>query len=108
MAMPDAIKALTMLAAAPEERLTQCVYNVGAFSPTAAEIRDHVLKAYPDAKVTFEIDRPRARIVDSWPADVDDTPARTDWGWKHDYDFERAFNEYLVPMISRYYKESRK
>jgi nucleoside-diphosphate-sugar epimerase len=105
MAMPDAIKALTLLAAAPEERLTQRVYNVGAFSPSAAEIRDHVLKAFPDAKTTFELDRPRARIVDSWPADVDDTPARTDWGWKHDYDFERAFNEYLVPTISRYYKE---
>ncbi len=105
MAMPDGIKALTMLAAAPEERLSQRVYNVGAFSPSAAEIRDHVLKAFPDAKIAFEIDRPRARIVDSWPADVDDTPARTDWGWKHDYDFERAFNEYLVPTISRYYKE---
>ena len=105
MAMPDAIKALTMLAEAKPENLTQRVYNVGAFSPTAAEIRDWVLKAYPKAQVTFEPDLPRARIIDTWPADVDDSPARKDWGWKPDYDAARAFNEYLVPNITRYYKE---
>ena len=105
MAMPDAIKALTTLAEAPEPKLTQRVYNIGAFSPTAAEIRAYVLKAFPQADITFKPDPPRARIIDTWPADVDDIPAREDWGWKPDYDADRAFNEYLVPTISRYYKE---
>jgi nucleoside-diphosphate-sugar epimerase len=105
MAMPDGVKALTLLAEAPESKLTQRVYNVGAFSPTAAEIRDQVLKAFPKAHITFAPDRPRARIVDSWPGDVDDTPARRDWGWEPDFGMERAFHEYLVPTISRYYKE---
>lgn len=105
MAMPDGIAALTMLADADEDCLTQRVYNIGAFSPTAEEIRAMVLKAFPKAEITFKPDRPRARIVDSWPADVDDTPARRDWGWKPQYDAERAFNEYLVPNIARYYRE---
>jgi len=105
MAMPDGVKALVTLAAAPEERLTQRVYNVGAFSPTAAEIRARVLRAFPQADITFKPDKPRARIIDSWPADVDDTAARRDWGWQPDYDFARAFDEYLVPTISRYYAE---
>ncbi len=105
MAMPDGVKALVTLAAAPEERLTQRVYNVGAFSPTAAEIRERVLRAFPHADITFKPDKPRARIIDSWPADVDDTAARRDWGWQPDYDFARAFDEYLVPTISRYYAE---
>jgi len=104
MAMPDAIKALTLLADAPVERLTQRVYNIGAFSLSAAEVRDRVVKAFPKARITFEIDPPRAAIVDTWPADVDDSPARRDWSWRPDYDADRAFNEYLFPTISRYYR----
>ncbi len=105
MAMPDAIKALTMLADAQEKALTQRVYNIGAFSLSAAEIRDRVLKAFPSAKITFELDVPRAGIVDTWPADVDDSPARRDWGWRPEFNADRAFNEYLIPMIGRYHRE---
>ncbi|MBI3949004.1 MAG: NAD-dependent epimerase/dehydratase family protein [Acidobacteria bacterium] len=106
MVMPDAIKALTMIANAPAERLTQHVYNVTSFSLTAGEFRDLVLKAFPEAQITFKPDEPRAHIVDSWPSDIDDTPARRDWGWKPDYDIDRAFDEYLVPTISRYYQKN--
>lgn len=108
MTMPDAIKALIHLAEAPAEQLAQRVYNVGAFSPTAGEIREWVLRAFPQADITFQPDPPRARIIDTWPANVDDTPARRDWGWQPDYGAERAFSEYLVPTISRYYQELQK
>ncbi len=106
MAMTDGVKALVMLADAPAEKLTQRVYNIGAFSLTAGDFRDRVLKAFPDAQITFEPDKPRARIVDSWPADVDDTPARNDWVWSPEYDADRAFDEYLIPNISRYYERT--
>jgi threonine 3-dehydrogenase len=105
MAMPDAIKALVSLASAPVEQLKQRVYNIGAFSLSAAEIRDRVARGFEHAKVTFEPNGARAAIVDSWPADVDDSPARRDWHWKPDYDADRAFNEYLVPTISRCYRQ---
>jgi len=103
MAMPDAVKALRLLAGAPRERLTQRVYNVTSFSRSAAELRDKVLSAFPEARITFRPDPARNRIVDSWPADVDDTPARRDWDWTPDYDFDRAFDEYLLPTIARAY-----
>jgi len=106
MAMPDAIQALVTLADAAAARLTQHVYNVGAFSLTAGEIRHRVLKAFPQARITFEPDPPRAAIVDTWPADVDDTPARRDWGWKPQYQADRAFDEYLLPAISKLYARS--
>jgi nucleoside-diphosphate-sugar epimerase len=105
MTMTDGVKALVGLAAAPAEDISQRVYNVGAFSPSAGEVRDRVLQAFPGAEITFKPDPARARIIDSWPADVDDTPARRDWGWQPEYDFERAFDEYLVPTISQYYRE---
>jgi threonine 3-dehydrogenase len=99
MAMPDAIRTLTMLADADAESLSRRSYNVGAISLSAGEIKQHVLRHFPDAEVSFDRDEARARIVDSWPADVDDSAARADWGWKHDYDAERMFDEYLVPGI---------
>ena len=103
MAMPDGVDALLALAAAPRERLTRTAYNLGAFSPTAAEIHTRVLAAFPGADLTWKTDLKRQGIVDSWPADVDDSAARRDWGFAPAYDVGRAFDEYLIPMIRARY-----
>ena len=104
MAMPDAAVALRTLAAAPRARLTRTAYNVGAFSPTAAQIQETVRAAFPNAQISYKIDGKRQGIVDSWPADVDDSAARADWDYSPEYDFERAFREYLIPSIGNYYR----
>lgn len=104
MAMPDAITALVNLAQAPREMLKQTIYNVTSFSLTAAEFRDLTIAAFPSAEITFKSDLRRQGIVDSWPVDTDDSPARRDWAWQPAYDKERAFGEYLVPNISQRYK----
>jgi len=103
MAMPDAIDALLTLASAPAERLTRTAYNVRAFSRSAGDIRDVVLQAFPNASISFAVDEKRQAIIDSWPADVDDSAARADWGFDPRHDFERAFSEYLIPTIRRRY-----
>ena len=104
MAMPDGVDALLTLAAAPRARLTRTAYNLSAFSRSAAEIRNVVLAAFPDADIEYHVDAKRQGIVDSWPADVDDTAARTDWGFAPTYDFPRAFQEYLIPTIRERYR----
>lgn len=103
MAMPDAIKALLTLANVSPDRLSQRVYNVTSFSPTAAELRDLTLSAFSNAQIGFSPHAKRQAIVDSWPGDVDDTAARNDWGWSPDYDLRRAFDEYLIPTIAQRY-----
>jgi threonine 3-dehydrogenase len=103
MVMPDGVEALLTLAAAPREQLTRTAYNVRAFNPSAEEIRTVVLRAFPGADITYEVDAKRQDIVDSWPADVDDAAARRDWGFAPTYDFARAFSEYLIPNIKRRY-----
>jgi nucleoside-diphosphate-sugar epimerase len=103
MAMPDGVDALLTLAAAPRERLRRTAYNVGAFNPSAEEIRSVVMQAFPNADITWSADRKRQAIVDSWPADVDDQSARRDWGFAPRYDFARAFSEYLIPTIRKRY-----
>ena len=104
MAMPDAVGALRRLAAAPRARLSRTSYNLTAFSRSAADIREIVAGAFPEAEITYKIDAKRQGIVDSWPADVDDAAARADWGFSPDYDFDRAFRRYLIPTISHYYR----
>ena len=104
MAMPDAIEALMRLASVPRDRLTRTAYNLTAFSPTAEEICEVVTRAFPRADVTWETDLKRQRIVDSWPAEVDDAAARRDWGFAPRYDFARAFDEYLIPTIRERYR----
>ncbi|HJZ90919.1 MAG TPA: NAD-dependent epimerase/dehydratase family protein [Gemmataceae bacterium] len=99
MAMPDGIDDLLKLAGVPREKLTRPVYNVTAFSPTAAEIRAEVLAAFPGAQITTEVDERRQGIVDTWPADVDDSAARRDWGHAPRYGFKDAFHDYLIPTI---------
>ncbi|HPO58365.1 MAG TPA: GDP-mannose 4,6-dehydratase [Anaerolineaceae bacterium] len=103
MAMPDAVKSLLELEKAPIENLTRLVYNVGSFSLSAQEFREEVLRAFPQAEITYEPHPTRQAIVDSWPADVDDSQARADWGWQPDYDLDKAFNNYLIPAIRERY-----
>lgn len=104
MAMPDAVRSLLDLANVDRDRLTSCVYNIAGFSVSAKQIAERVARAFPSApKVEYEPDAVRARIVASWPEDVDDALARADWGWRAEYDFDRAFDEYLVPNIRARY-----
>jgi nucleoside-diphosphate-sugar epimerase len=104
MAMPDAVDALIQLAAAPRAALTQPVYNIGAFNPSAEEVRRIVVAAFPRAEITTEVDVKRQGIVDSWPQDVDDSAARRDWSFRPRYGLESAFHEYLIPTISKGYR----
>jgi nucleoside-diphosphate-sugar epimerase len=103
MAMPDAVDALLALANAPRDRLTKTAYNLAAFSPSAAEIRAVVLGAFPEAAIDYDVDLKRQAIVDSWPAEVDDSSARHDWSFSPAHDLARAFSEYLIPTIRRRY-----
>ncbi len=104
MAMPDAIEALLRLEAAPAARLTRTAYNLSAFAPTAQDVHDAVLAAFPAASLSWRVDEKRQAIVDSWPEDVDDSAARRDWGFAPAFDFPSAFRDYLLPTIREHYR----
>ena len=103
MAMPDAVRAIVELAAAPANALHQRIFNIGAFSASASEIAERAERAFPGADLGWAEPGARAAIVDSWPADVDDSAAREQWGWQPLYDADRAFDDYLIPELRRRY-----
>ena len=74
--------------------------------PTAADFRKRVLQEFSDAEITFEPHAQRQAIVDSWPREVSDHPARRDWGWQPQHNFETTFSEYLIPNIRQRYAKS--
>jgi nucleoside-diphosphate-sugar epimerase len=104
MAMPDAVTALLCLAQAPRSSLTRMVYNVTSFTMSAGDIRELVMEAFPEAQITFQPDAKRQNIIDSWPADLNDSDARRDWEWRPNYDSIRCFHDYLIPNIARRYQ----
>lgn len=106
MVMPDAIKALLLIEKAPREDLSQLVYNVTSFSPSAEEIENFVKSAFPNSDISYKVHQSRQAILDTWPEDVDDTPARNDWQWEPEYDIHRSFDEYLIPAIKARYESS--
>ncbi|MBC8099856.1 MAG: NAD-dependent epimerase/dehydratase family protein [Armatimonadetes bacterium] len=103
MTMPDAIQALLQLADAPREQLKRPVYNVTSFSLSAEQVAQRVVDAFPRAELSYEPSTGRQGIVDSWPAAMDDSAARREWGWAPQYDVDAAFDDYLLPIIRQQY-----
>ncbi len=89
MYMDDAIKAtMDIMKADPEDISVRTSYNLGAVSFTAKELEEEVKKHVPGLEVEYRPDE-RQKIADSWPKSVDDSDARNDWGWDHDFDLEK-------------------
>jgi len=98
MYMPDALRALTELSAAPKEKLRRCIYNIAAMSPTAEDFANAVRRRVPGVEITYRPDPVRQGILDSWPRRLDDSAARADWSWRPRYDLD-SMSDDLVPRI---------
>lgn len=84
--MPDAVRATLELMAAPAESIRiRTSYNLHGLSFTPAEIAAAIQAAGVPLAIEYQPDH-RDGIAATWPAVVDDTPARTDWGWAPKYD----------------------
>ena len=59
---------------------------------------------FPSFNMIYKIDDKRQKIVNSWPDKINDHNARIDWRWNPEFDFEKAYADYLVPEINFKYK----
>ncbi|XP_037068115.1 L-threonine 3-dehydrogenase, mitochondrial-like isoform X2 [Pollicipes pollicipes] len=85
MYIDDTLRALWEIMVAPESRLRCRTYNVTAMSFTPEELVRAVREHIPELEVSYRPDS-RQKIADAWPQVFDDSAAREDWGWGHDYD----------------------
>ncbi|MBI2195847.1 MAG: NAD-dependent epimerase/dehydratase family protein [Candidatus Levybacteria bacterium] len=63
-------------------------YNMAAISFAAVQLAEELKKHIPDLKVTYKPDH-RQAIADSWPKSIDDSVARAEWGWSHEFDLSK-------------------
>jgi len=86
MYMDDAIQATIQIMQAEGDALSiRSSYNLAAMSFTPAELAAEISKQLPDFTISYAPDS-RQQIADSWPASIDDSEARRDWGWQPQYD----------------------
>jgi nucleoside-diphosphate-sugar epimerase len=98
MYMPDAIKATLQVMEAPTEAVTvRSSYNVSAISFSPKDIAAEIKKHIPGFAIRYKPDF-RQKIADSWPKDIDDRVARTDWDWKPDYSLPEMTEDILLNL----------
>jgi nucleoside-diphosphate-sugar epimerase len=104
MYMDDAIKATIQIMQAPVEQIKiRSSYNLAAMSFTPKQIGKEIQKQYPNFELGYEPDF-RQKIADSWPASIDDTSARQDWGWKNDFDLTNMTEDMFKNLKEHIYK----
>ena len=89
MYMDDAIKATVEIMEAPAEKIkVRSSYNLAAMSFTPEVLATEIKKHIKDFEISYEPDF-RQSIAESWPSSIDDSTARKDWGWKHEFNLEK-------------------
>lgn len=99
--MEDAVRGTIALMDAPAEQISvRSSYNLAGLSFTPAEIAEEIKKILPNFEMSYVENDPRQAIANSWPASIDDTYARDDWGWKPDFDLA-AMTKDMIENLKR-------
>jgi len=102
MYMPDALRsAVELMEADPAKLVHRNCFNVTSmsFDPEmiAAAIREHM----PEFRLEYNIDPIKQAIANSWPNSMDDSAARQEWGWKHEYDLKTMTIDMLEKVSAK-------
>ncbi len=99
--MPDALRATISLMEAPAEQVKiRGSYNVSGMSFSPKEVAENIQKYIPDFKMAYTENDPRQAIADSWPQSINDSEARSDWGWSHRFDLDAMTKDMLENLKS--------
>ena len=88
--MQDAIRATMEIMQVERKKLSiNSSYNLAAISFNPEEIFNEIKLLFPEFQITYNPDF-RNNIALSWPSIIDDSFARNDWGWKHNFDLKKT------------------
>jgi len=89
MFMPDAIRGTIELMEADASKLAvHSSYNISGINFDPEELAAEIKKNIPNFEINYKPDF-RQTIAESWPQSIDDSVAKHNWGWKHEYDLEK-------------------
>ncbi|MDP4217964.1 MAG: NAD-dependent epimerase/dehydratase family protein [Bacteroidota bacterium] len=100
MYMSDAVRATMELMEAPANRLlVKTSYNLSAISFTPAQVARSIARYIPAFTIDYAPDN-RQSIADSWPSSLDDSAARNDWHWDHEYELAGITRDMLLHLVT--------
>ena len=70
------------------------IYNLAAMSFSPREVANSIKQHIPEFTIDYAPDF-RQQIAAGWPQSIDDSEARADWGWQHEFDL----NKMTVDML---------
>jgi nucleoside-diphosphate-sugar epimerase len=98
MYMPDALRATLELMESPAERIRERgSYNLAGVSFTPAEIAAEIQRRVPGFSISYAPDF-RDAIARTWPRAIDDSAARTDWGWRPHFGLDALVEDMLAHL----------
>jgi nucleoside-diphosphate-sugar epimerase len=96
MYMPDAIDAAINLMTADSTQLKhRNAFNVTAMSFTPQQLAAEIQKHIPEFTIAYNVDPLRQAIADSWPRHMNDSAAKTEWGWRPQFDLPTMVKDML-------------
>ena len=96
----DAVRATLELMDADRKDINERTsYNLAAISFTPEILAEAIKSKMPDFKISYQPDF-RNEIAASWPDSIDDSRARSDWQWDHEYDLERLVSTMIAGVRS--------
>ncbi|CAH8287527.1 nucleoside-diphosphate-sugar epimerase [Mariniflexile fucanivorans] len=102
MFMDDAIKATVDIMTAKKEAVKiRSSYNLAAISFTPKEVAESIKQQMPEFTITYNPDY-RQDIANSWPKNINDSYARQDWKWKHQFNLKDITEEMLFQLNKKY------
>ena len=102
MYMPDALRAaIELMEADPTRLVHRNGFNVAAMSFAPETICAEIQKHLPTFEMTYRVDPLKQAIAESWPDRMDDSCARREWGWHHEYDLAAMTTDMLQQLRQR-------
>jgi nucleoside-diphosphate-sugar epimerase len=99
MFMDDAINNTIKLMQADASKLSiRSAYNMAGISFDPKGIAAEIKKLMPEFEISYKPDF-RQAIANSWPASIDDSLARKDWGLEQEFDLEKM-TKFMLEKIS--------
>ncbi len=100
--MPDVLAAMTdLMEADPSKLLHRNAFNVASMSFAPEHIYAEIKKHIPSFEMVYEVDPVRDAISDSWPNRMDDSAARTEWGWAPKWNLSSMTADILSRLRAR-------
>ncbi|MGY6561607.1 MAG: NAD-dependent epimerase/dehydratase family protein [Luteibaculaceae bacterium] len=102
MHLNDAIRAtIELMQVEPEKITVRSSYNLSGCSFSPEELTAAIKKKIKDFTIAYEPDF-RQKIAEGWPQSINDTVARKDWGWQHEFNLEKLVDDMIEHIGERY------